>query len=228
MSVTHFSFGLTARNCLFNRFSYLCTCWPRFTHWRRRRTSDNNPYFSWFWAQSSDLFEYFCLLTTSIHVDSHRSYLSCADIPRFPLPQQHRDPSLPDAFKAVVTTSGYPEEFAHNRYWVFSPVTVNDGVLCLWPHFLSVDCRKSCINFTSILSRLFSYLYSCSVFAGFLPRNFGAPLAAFLRCRFSRLWTGRSPPSQVPLRFPCGSSLILTSFLWSVVEPAYWCIFVCS
>ena len=23
MSVTHFSFGLTARNCLFNRFSYL-------------------------------------------------------------------------------------------------------------------------------------------------------------------------------------------------------------
>lgn len=22
MSVTHFSFGLTARNCLFNRFSY--------------------------------------------------------------------------------------------------------------------------------------------------------------------------------------------------------------
>ena len=81
----------------------------------------------------------------------------------------------------------HPKEFAHNRYWIFFPVTVDDGVFCLWPHFLSVDCRKSCSNFTSILSRLFSYLYSCSVFAGFLPRNFGAPLAAFLRCRFSRL-----------------------------------------
>ena len=79
----------------------------------------------------------------------------CADIPRFPLSTTaSRSVSPRRVFKAVVTTSGYPEEFAHNRYWVFSPVTVNDGVLCLWPHFLSVDCRKSCSNFTSILMPL--------------------------------------------------------------------------
>ena len=87
-------------------------------------------------------------------------------------------------------------------------MAIDDGEFCLWPHFLSVDCRKSCSNFTSIWSRLFSYLYFCSVFAGFLPRNCGAPLAAFLRCLFSRLWTGRSLlPTQfrfyLPVAHPC-------------------------
>ena len=70
-------------------------------------------------------------------------------------------------YKDVVTAPGYTEEFTHNRDWIFSTVAMDDGVFRLWPHFLSVDCRKSCSNFTSIWSRLFSYLHSCSVFAGF-------------------------------------------------------------
>ena len=61
-------------------------------------------------------------------------------------------------------------------------MTVNNCVLDFWPHFLSTDCRKSRNNSTSIFNRLFSYLYSCSVFAGLRPRCFG------MVGSFSQLW----------------------------------------
>ena len=53
------------------------------------------------------------------------------------------------------------------------------------PHFLSTDCRKSRNKSFSIFKHLFSYLYSASVFAGFLPRFFG--MAGILGS-FNQLW----------------------------------------
>ena len=53
------------------------------------------------------------------------------------------------------------------------------------PHFLSTDCRKSRNKSFSIFKHLFSYLYSASVFADFLPRFFG--MAGILGS-FNQLW----------------------------------------
>ncbi len=44
-----------------------------------------------------------------------------------------------------------------------------------------------------IFFRLFSYLYSCNVFAGFRPRALGTPCTAFFRSHFSSSCTGRYP-----------------------------------
>lgn len=55
-----------------------------------------------------------------------------------------------------------------------------------WLHFLSVSKRKSRINSFSIFNLLFSYLYSCSVFAGLLPRCFGNVFLLFFLL-FSRV-----------------------------------------
>ena len=85
-------------------------------------------------------------------------------------------------------------------------MTINDGILCLWPHFLSVDCRKSRNNSFSIFNRLFSYLYSANVFAGFRPRAFGMPRTSFFRSRLRRLCIGRSPSKP--------NSLSISRWLW--------------
>ena len=61
-------------------------------------------------------------------------------------------------------------------------MTVDNCIFDFRPHFLSTDCRKSRNNSTSIFNRLFSYLYSCSVFAGLRPRCFG------MEGSFSQLW----------------------------------------
>ena len=73
----------------------------------------------------------------------------------------------------VVAASGHTKEPAHNRDLVLCPVTADNLILKLRPHILSVSERKSRNNSFSILSRLFSYLYSCNVLAGLRPRCFG-------------------------------------------------------
>ena len=93
------------------------------------------------------------------------------------------------ANKIIVSTSRYSKKFAHDRYWIFCAVTIDDSVFCLCPHFLSVDCRKSRNNAFSIFKRLFSYLYSCNVLAGLRPRCFGMPWICFLRSRISKYLT---------------------------------------
>ena len=76
----------------------------------------------------------------------------------------------------IVATSWYFEKPAHFAYWIFIFMTVDNHKLYTCSHFLSVSERKSRNNSFSIFSRLFSYLYSCNVFAGFLPRCFGNTL----------------------------------------------------
>ena len=73
----------------------------------------------------------------------------------------------------IVATSWYLKEPAHLADWIFILVTIDHHIFYACPHFLSVSERKSRNNSTSICNRLFSYLYSCNVFAGFLPRRFG-------------------------------------------------------
>ena len=58
---------------------------------------------------------------------------------------------------------------------IYNPMPVNDIVFYVGFHFLSVSERKSRSSSTSIFNRLFSYLYSCSVFAGLRPRCLGTP-----------------------------------------------------
>lgn len=73
----------------------------------------------------------------------------------------------------IVSTSGYLKEATHNGYRIFVSVPVDHGIFCPWPHFLPVERRKSRNSSFSIFSRLFSYLYSDSVFTGLRPRVFG-------------------------------------------------------
>ena len=87
----------------------------------------------------------------------------------------------------IVSTSGYLKEATHNGYRIFVSVTVDYGIFCSWPHFLPVECRKSRNNSFSILSRLFSYLYSASVFAGLRPRVFGRTGSFSQHCIAHRL-----------------------------------------
>ena len=75
--------------------------------------------------------------------------------------------------EVIVSASGHLKEAAHNGYRIFVSVPVDHCVFCPWPHFLSVERRKSRNSSFSIFSRLFSYLYSASVFAGLRPRVFG-------------------------------------------------------
>ena len=95
--------------------------------------------------------------------------------------------------KIIVAASGYLKKLAHDRYRILVPVSIDYCILYLWPHILSTDCRKSRNNSTSILSRLFSYLYSCNVFAGLRPRCFGTVgslnqlCIAYLLIPYSRL-----------------------------------------
>ena len=105
--------------------------------------------------------------------------------------------------KTVVTTSGYSEEAAHDRYRIFLPMAMDDCVFSSCPHFLSVDCRKSRSSLFSIFRRsisiififvhfllliatppdvvLFSYIKGCFVYCLFLLDlcNFNRPAADY-------------------------------------------------
>lgn len=66
---------------------------------------------------------------------------------------------------------------AASGYGILSFVAVYHCIFYLCPHFFPMDRRKSRSSSFSIFSRLFSYLYSASVFAGFRPRLLGIPLS---------------------------------------------------
>ena len=76
--------------------------------------------------------------------------------------------------KVVVTATGYSKELAHDRYRILVPVTINYCIFYLWPHILSVDCRKSRNNLFSIRSRSNSFCASC---LGGWPSLRGRPFA---------------------------------------------------
>ena len=75
--------------------------------------------------------------------------------------------------KVIVTTPGHTEKLTHDRYRVFVPVTIDYRILYLWPHFLSVDCRKSRSSLFSIRRRSTSFCRSC---LGTCPSLRGRPL----------------------------------------------------
>ena len=56
-------------------------------------------------------------------------------------------------YEIIITASGYAEETAHDRDGIFFPMSVNNVVLDLRPHLLSVDCRKSRSSLFSIFKR---------------------------------------------------------------------------
>lgn len=58
-------------------------------------------------------------------------------------------------------------------------IHIDNLALHLRPYVLHVNRRKSHSNSTSIFDRLFSYLYSCSIFAGFPSQYFGFPFFVF-------------------------------------------------
>ena len=94
----------------------------------------------------------------------------------------------------IIATSWYLKEPAHLADWIFVFVTIDHHIFYACPHFLSVSERKSRNNSFSIFNRLFSYLYSCSVLAGFLTRSLGRWEAiSFFRSLFNSSCTGRLP-----------------------------------
>ena len=110
----------------------------------------------------------------------------------------------------IVTASWNLEESAHLADWIFALVSIDHHIFYACPHFLSVSERKSRKSSFSIFNRLFSYLYSCNVFAGFLPRCLGmCEVASFLRSLFSNSCTGRHPVS------PSLSSICFWVIPWS-------------
>ena len=57
---------------------------------------------------------------------------------------------------------------------VLVPVSIDHVVFCFWPHFLSVNCRKSRSSWFSICSLAISFSYSSVLLNGrFLGRPFG-------------------------------------------------------
>ena len=80
--------------------------------------------------------------------------------------------------KGIVTATGHLEEFAHDRYRVFVPVTIDYMEFYLRPHFLSVNCRKSRNNLFSICSLAISCSYSSVV----LRVVYGDDLCALKQC----------------------------------------------
>lgn len=89
--------------------------------------------------------------------------------------------------KAVIATSGYRKEMAHNKHGVLLPVTVNHCILCLCSHFLPVDRRKSRNNSFSIRNRRISYACYATMSLdaeSFCGRPFGRGMipASSLRC----------------------------------------------
>ena len=80
----------------------------------------------------------------------------------------------------IITAPGYPKECAHDGYRICALMTINYLILDLRPHFLPMSVIKSRSSTFSIFRRLFSYLYSCRVLAGFRPLCWGGDLHCFL------------------------------------------------
>ena len=59
--------------------------------------------------------------------------------------------------KIIISASGYLKEAAHDGYWIFVSMPMDHCVFCSWPHFLSMERRKSRNSSFSIFSRLFSF-----------------------------------------------------------------------
>lgn len=55
--------------------------------------------------------------------------------------------------KSIVAASGHSKEFAHDCHWILCPVTIDDMILYLCSHFLSVKRRKSRSGLFSMRSR---------------------------------------------------------------------------
>ena len=87
----------------------------------------------------------------------------------------------------IVAAARDAEKAAHFTDAVLLTMTVDYLVFDAGLHSFPVSERKSRSNSTSIFNRLFSYLYSCKVFAGFLPRCFGIPASLFQLCIAHRL-----------------------------------------
>ena len=105
--------------------------------------------------------------------------------------------------KVVVTAAGYSEEPAHNRYRILAPVTINYRIFYLWPHILSMDCRKSRISLFSIRSRSSSFWVSS---LGGNPSLRGRPLAL-----------GTIPCFSISLRRLCR---VIQSLICFLVNPS--------
>ena len=151
-------------------------CCPILTHLLRRRISAQ------FWDCAVCLS--LPMRAASFGIRKFRDFYSAADgsLP----PSQRPFPVCPTDEQ---NRSIHSEKLTHHGYGIFLPVPVDNSVFCPWPHFLSVDCRKSRSNSFSIRNRLFSYLYSDSVFAGLRPRCFGTPWICFLLSRAKSLFT---------------------------------------
>lgn len=140
--------------------------------------------------------------------------------------------------KVIVTTPGYSKEFAHDGYRVLTPVTIDDCILYLWPHFLSMDCRKSRSNLFSIRNCFSSVSGFC---LGGCPSFRGRPLgllacparskACFSLCRFKNFLTcSRSnpytsaiarcvSPSECIRRISASTAFILVYLLFCITIP---------
>lgn len=79
----------------------------------------------------------------------------------------------------VVSTPGDFKKLAHNRYWVLVAMTMDNSILCFWPHFPSMDCRKSRNSLFSIHKRS---SFFCAFCRGGWPSFRGCP---FGRSSFS-------------------------------------------
>ena len=108
----------------------------------------------------------------------------------------------------IITAPGYPKECAHDGYRICALMTINYLILDLRPHFLPMSVIKSRSSTFSIFRRLFSYLYSCRVLAGFRPLCWGVTCIAFFRSRFSKSWIGLSPFNPAFPQLPPDSSAL--------------------
>ena len=89
-------------------------------------------------------------------------------------------------YLVVVSAAGHTEETAHLTDTVSRPMAIDYLVFDAGFHSFPVSERKSRRSSTSILSRLFSYLYSCKVLAGLRPLCFGIPGASLRPSRLKR------------------------------------------
>ena len=64
--------------------------------------------------------------------------------------------SIQSFHKIIVATSGYLKKLTHDWYRILVPMTVDNCILYLRPHFLSANCRKSRSSLFSMRSRWIS------------------------------------------------------------------------
>ena len=139
--------------------------------------------------------------------------------------------NIHSCYKTIITTSGHIEEAAHFTNRILILVTIDHHIFYAGSHFLPVSERKSRNNSFSIFRRLFSYLYSCKVFAGLRLRCLGNPCISFCRSRYNRFQTTFlfAKPNSFAICccvFPCeaislmmGSNSITFSYFLGITKP---------